>query len=768
MVQKPSQIPLPVNRVLNFENNCFESPSKRRRTNSVGSSNTTSSVGNPFANQTFIYSKDGNMGLTPDVRVAFVEPPKEASTPLKAIPPFPPQEAIVVDLDATMVASTTLVDKDPTFLSDSQKSFIDPDGPDARYAVDHHAHFVKVFLIHPEYLRARYWRILDPEIRDDILKHGADRRFLAAILAICKQEERDRIWSSLSPEQKTKTIPFTDEKTRHALKIITELPPFKISEQVSYEPIPWVSEKPDPPIITVSSAPNPPPSRRSPLIVTPLDQRTVPNKDTGNRTAPMATTRSDQRTDTERTTETHSATSSSRKLTSSSSSFSPLPTQPGTLPSSHTSLSVPLAPPSGFTSSSTSSAPAISGSTSASLPPRAGVTSSSAPSGTRPTPRRRQANPEIVVLAITPNHEKFKSRSDRFKEVARISPTTELVNITQMPNGNFFIVCKNKQSATALAASPNWGVDAFDTAKMGRLKSPTANSQVVAADLFPDMAPNDFDAKIKTIYPDILKTSPLLNSEKSRRVGFLVEFKTTENATKAKNEGLKLDNAIIRCRAYYPPSAIRCYKCQQYGHTSSNCTNSTICGFCSSGHKSSDCPHKNSAEHLKCLCGKNHRAGSFDCALFKAASTEQRKIGKSYSSAVSASLPPTLTPSIPSTFTPVIPPDFVEKVFLATVSSALTFHYCDSKQSTQDVITGLIFSFNEITGLTISSPDSVTEALCNLAVRLRDEKLLRKNMLSTTENPPSSSSNSTQPSASSSSSSDSAQPSETTSSSTAP
>ncbi|KAI1286617.1 hypothetical protein HDE_10840 [Halotydeus destructor] len=74
-----------------------------------------------------------------------------------------------------------------------------------------------------------------------------------------------------------------------------------------------------------------------------------------------------------------------------------------------------------------------------------------------------------------------------------------------------------------------------------------------------------------------------------------------------------------------------CYKCQMYGHISTNCSNKEHCSFCAGEHSHKQCPHRSEPEHIVCaVCqqyntaGKsnkpvNHRCHTTDCPHHKKA-----------------------------------------------------------------------------------------------------------------------------------------------------
>lgn len=68
----------------------------------------------------------------------------------------------------------------------------------------------------------------------------------------------------------------------------------------------------------------------------------------------------------------------------------------------------------------------------------------------------------------------------------------------------------------------------------------------------------------------------------------------------------------------YIPKPVRCFRCQRYGHTSSNCKGEELCGRCSLKKHEGDCSEKE-----KCVnCQKEHPAWSASCPMF----LEEKKI----------------------------------------------------------------------------------------------------------------------------------------------
>ncbi|KAI1306484.1 hypothetical protein HDE_00985 [Halotydeus destructor] len=51
-----------------------------------------------------------------------------------------------------------------------------------------------------------------------------------------------------------------------------------------------------------------------------------------------------------------------------------------------------------------------------------------------------------------------------------------------------------------------------------------------------------------------------------------------------------------------------CYKCQLYGHISSNCPNATSCSYCAGEHSHKECTNREKPEQLRCAVCQQHNA----------------------------------------------------------------------------------------------------------------------------------------------------------------
>lgn len=77
-----------------------------------------------------------------------------------------------------------------------------------------------------------------------------------------------------------------------------------------------------------------------------------------------------------------------------------------------------------------------------------------------------------------------------------------------------------------------------------------------------------------------------------------------------------------------PPGPSQCYRCQFFGHGSSQCNRPMRCVRCSGSYRRQDCTRDASTAGECCKCGEAHNASYKGCKAFKQAGKLQRPRGK--------------------------------------------------------------------------------------------------------------------------------------------
>ena len=75
------------------------------------------------------------------------------------------------------------------------------------------------------------------------------------------------------------------------------------------------------------------------------------------------------------------------------------------------------------------------------------------------------------------------------------------------------------------------------------------------------------------------------------------------------------------CKVWDSYYVSRCYKCQEYGHQSKQCSNNPACGHCAGGHETRDCTKHTNSRPCCINCKRanksplEHAANSFHCPV---------------------------------------------------------------------------------------------------------------------------------------------------------
>ena len=84
------------------------------------------------------------------------------------------------------------------------------------------------------------------------------------------------------------------------------------------------------------------------------------------------------------------------------------------------------------------------------------------------------------------------------------------------------------------------------------------------------------------------------------------------------DHGDKIYTKYENCAIYDSYQPYQCYKCQEFGHSATNCSNKQICPNCGGNHTSKDCT-ESTVKCVNCVKKKvdsNHRAFDRKCTVY--------------------------------------------------------------------------------------------------------------------------------------------------------
>ncbi|KAF4210539.1 hypothetical protein CNMCM5878_004249 [Aspergillus fumigatiaffinis] len=246
-------------------------------------------------------------------------------------------------------------------------------------------------------------------------------------------------------------------------------------------------------------------------------------------------------------------------------------------------------------------------------------------------------DPGAVQTFRRPRAVEIKNRAEKARvKASRVSLAATLASVQfvaarQLKSGDLSLSLRTAQEAEiarchpdwvtafhqkAIVRRPTWGVVVHDVQvkSIGDLSDPQESKrvgdQLLAENCF------TWGDTAKIVHLTWLTNRPA-NKKSSALV---IEFSTPQAANKAINEGTIWDSTILTTVLYDRSARIRrCFKCQQYGHIGSICSNPTTCGLCAGSHETRDCPQRSSTDQgpRKCAnCGDAHAAWSKSCKKY--------------------------------------------------------------------------------------------------------------------------------------------------------
>ena len=95
-----------------------------------------------------------------------------------------------------------------------------------------------------------------------------------------------------------------------------------------------------------------------------------------------------------------------------------------------------------------------------------------------------------------------------------------------------------------------------------------------------------------------------------KHASVIIEFEDPKTANLALDNGMVWESTLLHVEKYDRSCRLRhCFQCQKYGHIGTQCRNTQVCGFCSLGHQSQECPTKDDSNTHRCTnCKGKHLA----------------------------------------------------------------------------------------------------------------------------------------------------------------
>lgn len=207
--------------------------------------------------------------------------------------------------------------------------------------------------------------------------------------------------------------------------------------------------------------------------------------------------------------------------------------------------------------------------------------------------------------------------------------TSQLVAARRLQNGDILLQAATVESRERLERNTGWEKQLFKSAKILKQTFPVL-IHGVRLDAVPEGQEQQAVERItrqnekyhpllgisRVSWPKWAKT-PKENGSPKQYSSLLVELLTPEAANEVVEKGLVEGYQLKTCTRYNRAIALlQCFKCCQYGHISSRCTNPVKCGTCAGNHDTRDHQGPEKMAPSCAACGKKrHTAWHPDCKV---------------------------------------------------------------------------------------------------------------------------------------------------------
>ncbi|GBN42649.1 hypothetical protein AVEN_180428-1, partial [Araneus ventricosus] len=212
----------------------------------------------------------------------------------------------------------------------------------------------------------------------------------------------------------------------------------------------------------------------------------------------------------------------------------------------------------------------------------------------------------FIVKRASDTNETFENVSPFLVEKALTSTVGEVANVRKLRTGDLLVEVTSRQQSQKLAKLKTFATIPVVVSPHSSLNS--SKGVITCGELL---------NKPLEVITNELKSQGVTHVRRItiRRGGQLLETKhhvLTFNSPKLP-ESIKAGYIKLKVRPYIP-NPLRCFKCQRFGHSKSNCRGTLTCARCAgTGHESTDCTLKE-----KCAnCKGDHTSFSRSCPKWK-------------------------------------------------------------------------------------------------------------------------------------------------------
>ena len=231
---------------------------------------------------------------------------------------------------------------------------------------------------------------------------------------------------------------------------------------------------------------------------------------------------------------------------------------------------------------------------------------------TQPNTQKDQHLTTVVIKGVDrvwitgPPAQFTRKLSDHF-------PRVRIMRLSKSAKGVLFLQCCDPEDAERVVKG--WNTEFFGSKTTAeRFEGSRANKSIIIKHVSTEHTDIELLQLIQVDQPTATAAKRFVKQSKPMHI-VQVTFVAIKDAELALKNGIFIGNCYHQAESYIETRLpIRCYNCHSYGHMSTSCTKTQICGHCcSEGHKHDNCD----SQLRKCAnCNGDHASYDKKCPVF--------------------------------------------------------------------------------------------------------------------------------------------------------
>ena len=193
----------------------------------------------------------------------------------------------------------------------------------------------------------------------------------------------------------------------------------------------------------------------------------------------------------------------------------------------------------------------------------------------------------VLVLSGGVDKTKVFGHASMLKELSLLFPRIKLVHSSTKPNGLIFLAFSTKEDAQKVF--DGWTSTYIGTNTKINFYQEGNNKSVIIKNVPVSISESDLLNSISEQYSSCKSVKRFIKNGTALQV-IQVAFDAITDFDAILENGVFIDSLFLTCDKFVQlRQPTRCFNCNSFGHTASNCRGKTTCGKCGNSHRTTEC-----------------------------------------------------------------------------------------------------------------------------------------------------------------------------------